>query len=196
MPSHPLTQESPCPHRSPSCPVRFVPRAAGGGHVRRAAGAEGVAAVPRRAAGRLLGSDLADRADRRPLGSGKSTIARHLFGERLYRARAVAGGPGGDRRPGRPADQASHRAVHRRGLQLAAELDQAVSGALERRAVSLRPGPGAGQGRPARRPGGLRRIHQRGGPQRGAGRPRRPSPRGCGAGRSPGGSWPSPATTT
>ena len=65
-----------------------------------------------------------------PSGSGKSTIARRMFGQRLYRPREWPRGPGGDRRPGRPADQGDHRPVHGRGLQLAAELDQAVPRAL------------------------------------------------------------------
>ena len=61
-----------------------------------------------------------------PSGSGKSTIARRLFGERLYRRDEWPHGSGGGRWPGRPADQGDHRPVHRRGLQLAAQLDQAV----------------------------------------------------------------------
>ena len=152
------------------CPVyRFVPRPASGGNVRRAVGAagrrSGSASNARRAAtpktwriGLIVG----------PSGSGKSTIARAMFADRVYR-RGVAAGPGGHRRPGRPADQGDHRPVHGRGVQLAAELGQAVPRAQQRGAVPLRPGPALAQCDATRVAGRVRRIHQRGGPQRGAG---------------------------
>ena len=130
-----------------------------------------------------------------PSGSGKSTIARAMFGDRVYRPRAVAGRSGGDRRTGRAADQGDHPPVHRRRLLLAAELDQAVQRAEQRRAVPLRPGPGAGRNDECRRMNDectkaenphlrftfvirpssfaarrLRRVHQRGRSERGPGR--------------------------
>ena len=73
-----------------------------------------------------------------PSGSGKSTLARAMFADRVYRPRAVAAGPRGHRRAGRTADQGDHRPVHGRRVQFAAELDQALSRAEQRGAVSLR----------------------------------------------------------
>ena len=92
-----------------------------------------------------------------PSGSGKSTIARAMFGDRVYRPRewptdrAVIDGLGD------AADQGNHPPVHRRRVLLAAELDQALPGPEQRRAVPLRPGPGAG-GRGQMMRGGMRKA--------------------------------------
>ena len=77
-----------------------------------------------------------------PSGSGKSTCVRHAFGDELYESaewptdRAVVD-CFGDLRAAR------RRIVHRRRLRLAAVVGEAVSGAEQRGAVSLRFGAGA-----------------------------------------------------
>ena len=59
-----------------------------------------------------------------PSGSGKSTLAATDLWRALWRA-TRGRGSGSDRLPGRSADQGDHGPVYRRGVRLAAQLDQA-----------------------------------------------------------------------
>ena len=151
---------------------------------------------------------LADRPDRRALGQRQDDDRPAGVRRALWPTSAT----------GRPTGrwsiasascraQADHRPADGRRLQLAAGLDQALPRAQRRRAVSLRPGPGAGarrmrqaaervepSGDAADR--GLRRVHQRRRSQRGADRLGGGGQGDSRRADSPAGSWPSLATTT
>ena len=153
--------------------LRFVPRPAGGRACSTCRWPSGRRERFRRRRART-GRRLADRPDRRARrAAARARSPGELFGERLYRAAALARGSRGGRLPGRPADQGDHRAVHGRGFQLAAELDQAVPRALAAASSSAATWPGRWPRRASGRraaAGRVRRVHQRGRPQRGADR--------------------------
>ena len=98
-------------------------------------------AFPRGDARRSARRGLARGADCRAVRQREDDDRAADVRRRRLLPEAVAAGPGRDRRAGRASDQGDHRVVHRRGVQFAAELGEAVPGPQQRRAVSLRPRP-------------------------------------------------------
>ncbi len=168
---------------------------------------------------------LADRPDRRPVGQRQEHDRPAAFRRPRCTPAATGRAIGPWSTAWATGRSSRSPACSRRRLQLAAELDQAVSRAQQRRAVPLRPGPGTGRSscrfwvaelrscranapqpehpepttaEPTTRSaaGRLRRVHQRRRSQRGPGRVGGDCQGDPRGPRSAAASWPSPATTT